>query len=195
MKKLIFATNNLNKLREIRSAVSSHKIISLEEIGIKEEIPETGSTLHENAFQKAAYIFNKTGEDCFADDTGLEIAALDNRPGVYSARYAGINCSAEDNINKVLDELDGVTNRNAVFKTVIALIINGKEFFFEGGIDGNILTNKTGHQGFGYDPIFLPNGYEISFAEMSLDEKNNISHRAKAVKKLIHFLNERNIIK
>ena len=195
MKKLIFATNNPNKIREIRSAVSSYKIISLEEIGIKEEIPETGSTLHENAFQKAAYIFNKTGEDCFADDTGLEIAALDNRPGVYSARYAGINCSAEDNINKVLDELDGVTNRNAVFKTVIALIINGKEFFFEGGIDGNILTNKTGYQGFGYDPIFLPNGYEISFAEMSLDEKNNISHRAKAVKKLIHFLNERNINK
>ena len=195
MKKLIFATNNPNKLREIRSAVSSYKIISLEEIGIKEEIPETGSTLHENALQKAAYIFNKTGEDCFADDTGLEIAALDKRPGVYSARYAGINCSAEDNINKVLDELDGVTNRNAVFKTVIALIINGKEFFFEGGIDGNILTNKTGHQGFGYDPIFLPNGYEISFAEMSLDEKNNISHRAKAVKKLIHFLNERNINK
>ena len=195
MKKLMFATNNPNKLREIRSAVSSYKIISLEEIGIKEEIPETGSTLHENALQKAAYIFNKTGEDCFADDTGLEIAALDNRPGVYSARYAGINCSAEDNINKVLDELDGVTNRNAVFKTVIALIINGKEFFFEGGIDGNILTNKTGHQGFGYDPIFLPNGYEISFAEMSLDEKNNISHRAKAVKKLIHFLNERNINK
>ena len=195
MKKLIFATNNPNKLREIRSAVSSHKIISLEEIGIKEEIPETGSTLHENALQKAAYIFNKTGEDCFADDTGLEIAALDKRPGVYSARYAGINCSAEDNINKVLDELDGVTNRNAVFKTVIALIINGKEFFFQGGIDGNILTNKTGHQGFGYDPIFLPNGYEISFAEMSLDEKNNISHRAKAVKKLIHFLNERNINK
>ena len=195
MKKLIFATNNPNKLREIRSAVSSHKIISLEEIGIKEEIPETGITLHENALQKAAYIFNKTGEDCFADDTGLEIAALDKRPGVYSARYAGINCSAEDNINKVLDELDGVTNRNAVFKTVIALIINGKEFFFQGGIDGNILTNKTGHQGFGYDPIFLPNGYEISFAEMSLDEKNNISHRAKAVKKLIHFLNERNINK
>lgn len=195
MKKLIFATNNPNKLREIRSAVSSYKIISLEEIGIKEEIPETGSTLHENALQKAAYIFNKTGEDCFADDTGLEIAALDKRPGVYSARYAGINCSAEDNINKVLDELDGVTNRNAVFKTVIALIINGKEFFFEGGIDGNILTNKTGHQGFGYDPIFLPNGYKISFAEMSLDEKNNISHRAKAVKKLIHFLNERNINK
>lgn len=195
MKKLIFATNNPNKLREIRSAVSSYKIISLEEIGIKEEIPETGSTLHENALQKAVYIFNKTGEDCFADDTGLEIAALDKRPGVYSARYAGINCSAEDNINKVLDELDGVTNRNAVFKTVIALIINGKEFFFEGGIDGNILTNKTGHQGFGYDPIFLPNGYKISFAEMSLDEKNNISHRAKAVKKLIHFLNERNINK
>ena len=195
MKKLIFATDNPNKLREIRSAVSSHKIISLEEIGIKEEIPETGSTLHENALQKAAYIFNKTGEDCFADDTGLEIAALDKRPGVYSARYAGINCSAEDNINKVLDELDGVTNRNAVFKTVIALIIKGKEFFFEGDIDGNILTNKTGHQGFGYDPIFLPKGYEISFAEMSLGEKNNISHRAKAVKKLIHFLNERNIIK
>ena len=188
MKKLIFATNNPNKLREIRSAVSSYEIISLDEIGIKEEIPETGNTLHENALQKAAYIFNKTGEDCFADDTGLEIAALDNRPGVYSARYAGINCSPDDNMNKVLDELKGIANRNAVFKTVIALILNGKEYYFEGSINGNVLAHKTGNKGFGYDPIFIPNGHDVSFAEMSLDQKNRISHRANAVKKFAAYI-------
>ena len=190
MKKLIFATNNPNKLREIKSAVSNYEIISLDEMGINEEIPETGTTLHDNALQKAVYIYNKTGKDCFADDTGLEIAAIDNRPGVYSARYAGDNCSPDDNMNRVLNELKDTRDRNAIFRTVIALIINGEKYFFEGSIDGTILEKKTGEDGFGYDPIFQPNGFDLSFAEMSLGQKNSISHRANAVKKLIHFLNE-----
>ena len=190
MKKLIFATNNLNKLKEIRNAVSNYEIISLDEMGINEEIPETGKTLHDNALQKAVYIYNKTGKDCFADDTGLEIATLDNKPGVYSARYAGDNCSPDDNMNRVLNELKDTRDRNALFRTVIALIINGEKYFFEGSIDGTILEAKTGSDGFGYDPIFQPNGFDLSFAEMSLGQKNSISHRANAVKKLIHFLNE-----
>jgi len=190
MKKLIFATNNPNKLKEIRNSVSTYEIISLDEMGINEEIPETGTTLHDNALQKAVYIYNKTGKDCFADDTGLEIAAIDNRPGVYSARYAGDNCSPDDNMNRVLNELKDTRDRNAIFRTVIALIINGEKYFFEGSIDGTILEKKTGEDGFGYDPIFQPNGFDLSFAEMSLGQKNSISHRANAVKKLIHFLNE-----
>ena len=190
MKKLIFATNNPNKLKEIRNSVSTHEIISLDEMEINEEIPETGTTLHDNALQKAVYIYNKTGKDCFADDTGLEIAALDNRPGVYSARYAGDNCSPDDNMSRVLNELKDTRDRNALFRTVIALIINGEKYFFEGSIDGTILEKKTGSDGFGYDPIFQPNGFDLSFAEMSLGQKNSISHRANAVKKLIHFLNE-----
>lgn len=190
MKKLIFATNNLNKLKEIRNAVSNYEIISLDEMGINEEIPETGKTLHDNALQKAVYIYQKTGKDCFADDTGLEIATLDNKPGVYSARYAGDNCSPDDNMNRVLNELKDTRDRNALFRTVIALIINGEKYFFEGSIDGTILEAKTGSDGFGYDPIFQPNGFDLSFAEMSLGQKNSISHRANAVKKLIHFLNE-----
>jgi len=190
MKKLIFATNNLNKLKEIKNAVSNYEIISLDEMGINEEIPETGKTLHDNALQKAVYIYQKTGKDCFADDTGLEIATLDNNPGVYSARYAGDNCSPDDNMNRVLNELKDTRDRNALFRTVIALIINGEKYFFEGSIDGTILEAKTGSDGFGYDPIFQPNGFDLSFAEMSLGQKNSISHRANAVKKLIHFLNE-----
>ena len=190
MKKLIFATNNLNKLKEIKNAVSNYEIISLDEMGINEEIPETGKTLHDNALQKAVYIYQKTGKDCFADDTGLEIATLDNKPGVYSARYAGDNCSPDDNMNRVLNELKDTRDRNALFRTVIALIINGEKYFFEGSIDGTILEAKTGSDGFGYDPIFQPNGFDLSFAEMSLGQKNSVSHRANAVKKLIHFLNE-----
>jgi len=190
MKKLIFATNNLNKLKEIKNAVSNYEIISLDEMGINEEIPETGKTLHDNALQKAVYIYQKTGKDCFADDTGLEIATLDNKPGVYSARYAGDNCSPDDNMNRVLNELKDTRDRNALFRTVIALIINGEKYFFEGSIDGTILEAKTGSDGFGYDPIFQPNEFDLSFAEMSLGQKNSISHRANAVKKLIHFLNE-----
>ena len=188
MKNLVFATNNPNKLKEIRNAVSDFKIISLNELNINEDIPETGNTLQENALQKASYIFNKTGENCFADDTGLEIQALNNQPGVYSARYAGENCTSEDNIQKVLSKLNGIKNRNAKFKTVITLILNNKTYFFEGEVKGIILEEKTGDKGFGYDPIFRPNGFDVSFAQMSTQQKNEISHRGLAVKKLVEFL-------
>ena len=186
--KIVFATGNPNKLKEIKSAINSFKIVGLKDLGITEEIPETGDTLMKNALQKAKYVYDKTGFDCFSDDTGLEIEALNYRPGVYSAMYAGPDCNAEDNIQKVLLELDKTPNRNAQFKTVIALILNGKEHFFEGAIKGVILKEKAGVDGFGYDPIFRPTGYEESFAEMTIDQKNEISHRGLAVKKLITFL-------
>jgi XTP/dITP diphosphohydrolase len=160
----------------------------LSQAGIHEEIPETAQTIEENAVLKARYIFNHYNFDCFADDTGLEVEALNNAPGVYSARYAGEQKSSEDNINKLLAELNGKTNRNARFKTVIALILNGKEYLFEGIINGRIANEKRGEKGFGYDPVFIPNGYEKTFAEMSTSEKNNISHRAIAVQKLAKFL-------
>ena len=186
--KIVFATGNPNKLKEIKSAINSFKIVGLKDLGITEEIPETGDTLMKNALQKAKYVYDKTGFDCFSDDTGLEIEALNYRPGVYSAMYAGPDCNAEDNMQKVLLELDKTPNRNAQFKTVIALILNGKEHFFEGAIKGVILKEKAGVDGFGYDPIFRPTGYEESFAEMTIDQKNEISHRGLAVKKLITFL-------
>jgi XTP/dITP diphosphohydrolase len=186
--KIVFATGNPNKLKEINSAINCFKIVGLKDLGITEEIPETGDTLMKNALQKAKYVYEKTGLDCFSDDTGLEIEALNYRPGVYSAMYAGPDCNAEDNMQKVLLELDKTTNRNAQFKTVIALILNGKEHFFEGAIKGVILKEKAGVDGFGYDPIFRPTGYEESFAEMTIDQKNEISHRGLAVKKLITFL-------
>ena len=186
--KIVFATGTPNKLKEINSAINCFKIVGLKDLGITEEIPETGDTLMKNALQKAKYVYDKTGFDCFSDDTGLEIEALNYRPGVYSAMYAGPDCNAEDNMQKVLLELDKTTNRNAQFKTVIALILNGKEHFFEGAIKGVILKEKAGVDGFGYDPIFRPTGYEESFAEMTIDQKNEISHRGLAVKKLITFL-------
>ena len=186
--KIVFATGNPNKLKEINSAINCFKIVGLKDLGITEEIPETGDTLMKNALQKAKYVYDKTGFDCFSDDTGLEIEALNYRPGVYSAMYAGPDCNAEDNIQKVLLELDKTPNRNAQFKTVIALILNGNEHFFEGAIKGVILKEKAGVDGFGYDPIFRPTGYEESFAEMTIDQKNEISHRGLAVKKLITFL-------
>ena len=186
--KIVFATGNPNKLKEINSAINCFKIVGLKDLGITEEIPETGDTLMKNALQKAKYVYNKTGFDCFSDDTGLEIEALNYRPGVYSAMYAGPDCNAEDNMQKVLLELDKTPNRNAQFKTVIALILNGKEHFFEGAIKGVILKEKAGVDGFGYDPIFRPTGYEESFAEMTIEQKNEISHRGLAVKKLITFL-------
>ena len=188
MKKLVFATNNNNKLKEIRSAISHFEIVGLKDISINEDIPETGNTLKANALQKAKYIYEKTGLDCFADDTGLEIEALDGKPGVHSARYAGPECDSESNIKKVLRDLKSYENRKAQFKTVIALIINGKEYFFDGKVKGDILKSKTGNDGFGYDPIFKPNGFNESFAEMSVELKNNISHRGLAVKKLVKFL-------
>ena len=188
MKKIVFATNNLNKLRELRSAVKDFDIISLKDLNIIEDIPETGNSLIDNALQKAKYIYEKTGLDCFADDTGLEIEALDGRPGVYSARYAGPDCDSEENMNKVLNELRSLKNRTAAFSTVISLIVDGEEYFFEGKVEGEILKEKQGIDGFGYDPIFRPFGYNQSFAEMSLELKNKISHRGLAVDKLIKFL-------
>lgn len=186
--KIVFATGNPNKLKEINSAINGFKIVGLKDLGITEEIPETGDTLMKNAQQKAKYVYNKTGLDCFSDDTGLEIEALNYRPGVYSAMYAGPDCNAENNIRKVLQELEESTNRKAQFKTVIALILNGKEYFFEGLVNGVILNERSGKGGFGYDPIFRPIGYEESFAKMTIDQKNEISHRGLAVKKLITFL-------
>lgn len=190
MKKIVFATGNYNKLKEIRSAVGSFEIIGLLDIKITEELPETGNTLKENALQKAIYINEKTGMDCFSDDTGLEIEALGGRPGVYSARYAGKECDAEKNMLKVLNELKGFENRKATFKTVIALILNEKHYFFEGEVLGLIRKDKKGDEGFGYDPIFQPIGYKESFAEMSIIKKNKISHRGLAVKKLINFFSQ-----
>ena len=186
---LVFATNNINKMNEIQAAVGSSLILkSLVDINCDEDIPETSETLQGNAIQKARYIYNKYGLNCFADDTGLEIDALNGDPGVYSARYAGPQRDANDNMNKVLDLLKNKNNRTAHFRTVIALIIDGKEWLFEGKVEGNILSSRKGDEGFGYDPIFQPKGFKESFAQMSITEKNKISHRALAVKKLIEFL-------
>lgn len=194
---LIFATNNRHKLEEIREvAGKKFRIISLEEAGIHTDIPEDHDTLEENAIQKAEFIFKKTGINCFADDTGLEVYALNNQPGVYSARYSrqgkkkypGMEIS-EANITRLLSELKNQANRDARFRTVIALIINGKSWFFEGIVEGRILTEPVGNSGFGYDPVFQPEGFSKSYAEMTLAEKNTSSHRAKAVKKLMEFLN------
>ncbi|HQH19799.1 MAG TPA: non-canonical purine NTP diphosphatase [Bacteroidales bacterium] len=187
--KLVFATNNAHKLNEIRNlAGSNFEIVSLSDMGWVDEIPETGKTIEDNASQKAFYIYEKYKFDCFADDTGLEIEALDKRPGVYSARYAGESCNFEDNMSKVLTELQGITNRKACFRTVISLVIQGKEVRFEGRVDGVILNEYRGNKGFGYDPIFQPNGYKQTFAEMPLELKNAISHRGLATQKLITFL-------
>ena len=191
MKKLIFATHNPNKFAEIKSAVISFEIVGLKEMGIIEDIAETGSTLEENALIKSQYIYQKTGLSCFADDTGLEVDALDGRPGVYSARYAGEHATAEPNMQKLLFEMEGQKNRNARFRTVISLILDGNEYSFEGKVVGEILHQKKGDDGFGYDPIFKPNGYDQSFAEMTMKQKNEISHRGMAVKKLLHFLSHR----
>ncbi len=187
--KLVFATNNLNKLSEIQSLVPKEiEILSLKDIDCNEELAETTPTLEGNALQKASYVYEKYGYNCFADDTGLEIDALNGDPGVYSARYAGEECRAEDNINLVLQKLKGQTNRIAEFRTVIALIIDGKEIFFEGNCKGEITEFRSGVEGFGYDPIFLPNGFDKTFAEMKQNEKGLISHRGKAFKKLVDFL-------
>lgn len=188
--KLVFATNNRHKLEEItRMLEDKYEIVSLEQIGCREDIPEDYETLQENALQKARYVKDHYGYDCFADDTGLEIEALNNRPGVYSARYAGPAKNPEDNMHKVLLEMEEKENRNARFRTVIALILDGKEHCFEGRVDGKILTERQGKTGFGYDPIFCPDGYKESFAEMDMERKNRISHRGKAVEKLVKFLN------
>ncbi len=189
MKKIIFATNNLHKLSEVMALLGgAFEVVSLKELGFEEDIPETGTTLAENASQKSYYIYERYGLDCFADDTGLEVDALDGAPGVYSARYAGEHASYEENVTKLLQELKGKTNRTARFKTVVSLILNGEEFQFEGRVEGRILTQRSGSSGFGYDPVFQPEGYSESFAEMPSDLKNRISHRGRAMQKLFVFL-------
>lgn len=187
--KLVFATNNINKVKEVQSILPSHiRLLSLSDIGCTEDIPETSTTIEGNAIQKAEYIQTHYGYDCFADDTGLEVEALDGAPGVYSARYAGDSKDPEANMDKLIQELSEKENRNARFKTVIALYIRGGIKTFSGICKGSITPEKKGREGFGYDPIFLPNGYTKTFAELPLSEKNSISHRGKAVKQLIEQL-------
>ncbi len=189
VRKIVFATNNRHKLDEIRKITEGKiEILSLNDIGSHDEIEETGSTLEENALIKARFIKNKYRYDCFAEDTGLEVEALGNAPGVYSARYAGEACRAEDNINKLLDNLKGIENRKARFRTVIALLMNGKAYFFEGEIKGHIIDEKRGAAGFGYDPVFVPDGFDQTFAELGEEIKNRISHRSIATQKLVDFL-------
>ena len=187
--KLVFATANQNKANEIQSLIPpSIEVLTLNDIHCSEEIPETQATIEGNASQKAFYVYNKYQHNCFADDTGLEVDALDGRPGVFSARYAGESKSAEDNMSKILLEMKGITNRKARFKTIISLVINGEEKQFEGVVSGVILSQRQGEKGFGYDPIFLPDGFTMSFAEMDSSQKNKISHRAIAVNKLVEYL-------
>lgn len=213
MKTLIFATNNKHKLQEVREmAADKIEIKSLTDVGLEGDIPETADTLEGNALQKARWVWerienlklkirssssrapadNSVEADevigVFADDTGLEVEALDGRPGVYSARYAGEHCTFDDNINKMLKEMEGKTNRKACFRTVICLIENGEPRYFEGRVDGTILTERYGKEGFGYDPIFMPDRFAVSFAEMPLEVKNRISHRGRAVREFINYL-------
>ncbi len=189
--KLVFATNNKHKLQEVRDIVGDRvEVLSLADIGCHDDIPETADTLQGNALIKARHIYEKYGLDCFADDTGLEVEALDGAPGVYSARYAGEECNSEANMQKLLQKLTGKTNRNAQFRTVIALIINGEEKLFNGIVKGAIATEKKGDSGFGYDPVFVPEGYSESFAQMSSEMKNSMSHRFRATQQLGDFLKE-----
>lgn len=188
--KIVFATNNKHKLEEIKDILGKDfEIVSLVEIGCHEDIPETGLTLEENARQKSTYIVEHYNHDCFADDTGLEVDALNGEPGVHSARYAeGTDHDSEANMRKLLSKMSNVKERTARFRTVISLIINGVEHQFEGRVEGRIATEKHGKEGFGYDPIFIPEGYDKSFAELGEEVKNQISHRARAVKKLAEYL-------
>ncbi len=191
---LIFATNNQHKLREIKEIIQHRfRILSLDDIGYSEEIPEEQQTLEGNASQKAWHIFNRFGKNCFADDTGLEVQALNNKPGVYSARYAGSDKDSDANMNKLIVQLRNKQNRTARFRTVISLIWNKQEYQFEGIVNGIILTEKRGKAGFGYDPVFQPDGYDLSFAEMQSHEKNAISHRKRALSGLVAFLNNKYI--
>ncbi|MEO8532220.1 MAG: non-canonical purine NTP diphosphatase [Flavobacterium sp.] len=187
---LVFASNNKNKIKEIQSILpETIKIVSLEEIGCHEDIPETADTIEGNAILKADYVTQKYGYDCFADDTGLEVTALNGEPGVYSARYAGEQRDANDNMNKLLEALSDQSDRSAQFKTVIALNLNGEKYLFTGIAKGNITLNKTGNGGFGYDPVFQPENHTETFAELPLEIKNKIGHRGKATRQLIDFLN------
>ncbi|UFH35333.1 non-canonical purine NTP diphosphatase [Flavobacterium acetivorans] len=186
---LVFASNNKNKIFEIQSILpDTIQILSLEDIGCHEEIPETANTIEGNAILKANYVTANYGYDCFADDTGLEVEALNGEPGVYSARYAGEQRDSDDNMTKLLDALANESNRKAQFKTVIALNLNGEQFLFTGIAEGQITLAKSGNQGFGYDPIFQPLGFKETFAQLPLEIKNKIGHRGKATQKLIDFL-------
>lgn len=190
--KICFATNNKKKIEEVKAALGpGFQLVSLQEIGCDEELPETGDTLDHNAFQKARYVKDHFGVDCFADDTGLEVEALEGAPGVYSGRFAGEPRSDERNIDLLLEKMEGKINRKAQFRTIIALLLNGEEYTFEGVARGEIIHQRVGEKGFGYDPVFQPEGFDKTFAELSLEEKNEISHRGKAVKALIEFLNQR----
>jgi len=190
--KIVFATHNANKLKEVRAHLSDRlEVLGLDDIDCHEEIPETGSTLEENALIKANYVAEKYQLDCFADDTGLMVDALNGAPGVYSARYAGEHGDSEANMTKLLREMEQAENRTARFMTVIALVRKGEDpVLFNGSVEGQIIRQRTGEGGFGYDPIFRPDGYEITFAEMDLSEKNKISHRGRAVAKLVSFLSQ-----
>ena len=187
---LVFATNNQNKIKEIQGLIPSHiTVLSLKDIGCLEDIPETQATIEGNAKQKADYVTKKYGYNCFADDTGLEVGSLNNEPGVFSARYAGEQRDANDNMDLLLENLSDKNNRDAQFKTVVALNLNATKETFTGICKGEITTKKTGEKGFGYDPIFKPKGYDATFAQMELDLKNTIGHRGKAVKLLVAYLN------
>jgi XTP/dITP diphosphohydrolase len=190
MYELVFATNNTHKLEEVAAKIEGKiKLLSLNDIGCYEDIEETGSTFRENASIKSSFIYNKYLLNCFGDDSGLEIDALNGEPGVYSARYAGEHGNHTANIDKVLKHLEGVSNRKARFRTVISLMWEGRECFFEGTVEGTIRHERSGNAGFGYDPIFQPDGYQVTFAEMTMAEKNAISHRARAMDGLMEFLN------
>jgi XTP/dITP diphosphohydrolase len=189
MNKICFATGNKNKLREVQSLLSNYKIVSLNDLNFLEDIPETENTIQGNAELKARFINNKFNIDCFSDDTGLFIDSLNGNPGVKSARYAGDNCNSDENIDLVLKNLKNISNRNASFRTVICLIKNNNTYLFEGVVNGKITEERVGNDGFGYDPIFIPEGYHKSFSELTIDEKNAISHRGIAVNKLVNFLN------
>lgn len=188
---LIFATNNRHKAEEIQQLIPrSIRVLTLEDVGLTEEIPEEQGTLEGNASQKSRYIYDRFSRSCFADDTGLEIDALGGKPGVFSARYAGDDKDPEANMDKVLEKLKDEDNRRARFRTVISLILDGKELFFEGVVEGHILREKRGDEGFGYDPVFLPEGSSLTFAQMPMNMKNRISHRSRAIKKLANYLNQ-----
>lgn len=189
MKEIVFATNNPHKLQEINAIIGDRfRVLGLKDIGCNEDIPEEADTIEGNASAKARYIYHHYGMNCFADDTGLEVEALGGQPGVKSARYAGDDCNPEHNIRKLLEALTASENRKARFRTIISLIIDGEEKLFEGVVEGQILKSKHGVAGFGYDPVFLPDGWSLSFAEMAPEDKNRISHRGIAVRKLIDFL-------
>ena len=186
---LVFATNNANKVNEVQKMLpKTIKLFSLHQINCTDNIEENGSTLEENAKIKSDFVFQNYHRNCFADDTGLEVTALNGKPGVYSARYAGLENDAEKNMQKLLNELKSIKNRAAQFRTVISLYLDGNQYFFEGVCKGNISYEKTGNHGFGYDPIFIPEGFDKSFAQMTENKKNNISHRGIAIRKLVDFL-------